>query len=274
MHFTRTPYFIDYGEYRDFRYFQSDYFDLRELYNRCPQLFTNKWVIITALDYSDFLPPDESDIYYKSSEKPFKLTSPMDLPSSGCGDEYYFFDEKINTQSLKVLTDLQPFDNVRLSETNVNQFDKHWDLLNQVQASGYMFFGQFTTFIFKDKSSVQAFIESAYYKGVPKIHIAEYKAQIRALRNPPTIANEKCAKRGCKNNRIMYGVNCARHHYQMLKGNLFLGEIFDDPLPGEKRRSISDGNIPNSDKLILGITALLVISFIALTVCFILAINR
>ncbi|MBP7862684.1 hypothetical protein KA183_13450 [bacterium] len=198
----------------------------------------------------------------------------MDLPSSGCGDEYYFFDEKINTQSLKVLTDLQPFDNVRLSETNVNQFDKHWDLLNQVQASGYMFFGQFTTFIFKDKSSVQAFIESAYYKGVPKIHIAEYKAQIRALRNPPTIANEKCAKRGCKNNRIMYGVNCARHHYQMLKGNLFLGEIFDDPLPGEKRRSISDGNIPNSDKLILGITALLVISFIALTVCFILAINR
>lgn len=275
MHLTRAPYFIDYGEYRDFRYFQSDYGIVRELSEHCPQIFANKWVLCTAFDGTDFMAPgeEENDDYKVLNEKPFKLKSILDLPSSGNGDEFYFFDEEVAVESLNALNEIQPFDEVRLSDTNVSGFDKNWEQLNEVKATAYLFSGNYSTFIFKDKSSVQSFIESAYYKRIPTIHIEQEISRRKYLRDRPT-TNEKCIKDDCQRKRILYGVNCAKHHYQMLNGDMFLEEIFDDPLPGEERRSISLQNLTNSDKLILGFTALLVISFIVLIVCFVVATTK
>ncbi len=273
MHLTRAPYFIDYGEYRDFRYFQSDYGFINDLQERYPQIFTNKWVICTSFDGTDFMPPGGDDDYKVLNEKPFKLKSILELPSSGNGDEFYFFDEEVSIESLRVLTETQPFDEARLSDTNVSALDKNWDQLNQVKATAYLFSGNYLTFIFKDKSSVQSFIESDYYKRIPTIHVEEEISRRRYLRNKPT-TNEKCIKEDCQRKRVVYGVNCAKHHYQMLHGDMFLEELFDDPLPGDESPPVTAQRITFTGKVVLGITALLVISFIALTVCFILATAR
>ncbi len=232
MHFTRAPYFIDYGEYRDFRYFQSNYGFRRELLEHCPKIFANKWVICTAFDGTDFMSPGEDDFYKLLNEKPFELKSILDLPSSGNGDEFYFFNEEGSVKSLKVLTEVQLFDESRLSDTDVSALDKNWDQLNQVKATAYLFSGNYSTFIFKDESSVQSFIDSAFYKRIPTIHIEEEIESRRHLRNTPT-ANEKCIQENCDRKRILYGVNCAKHHHQMLNGDMFLDELFDSPLPGD-----------------------------------------
>lgn len=268
MHLTRAPYFIDYGEYRDFRYFQSDHSFLNELNIHCPELFANKWAVCTLIDGSTFNLPDTFDGYSVC-----KLSSNSDLPWGEEGIEYYFFDDRVSVESLKILIEVQPFDENRLSDIDVSKFDKNWDQLHAVKAAGYLFFGQYSTFIFRDKSSVQPFIDSAFYRKIPVLHIDEEIARRRYLRNLPT-TNGRCTQKGCKRNRVVYGIHCPKHHYQMLKGDLFLDEIFDDPLPDGKRHPISLHNMINSDRLVLGITALLIISFIALILCFVLTTTK
>ncbi|MDX2106747.1 MAG: hypothetical protein SFY67_10140 [Candidatus Melainabacteria bacterium] len=120
----REPYYIDYGEYREFRFFQSDYRFILTFCRHYPKVLSNKWAIVTAFDYAILLPP---------------------------------------------------------------------------------------------------------------------------------------------------GVNCPKHHYRMLHGSENLKMLFDEPLPGEERRSISLENM--GDRILLGIIAILLISFSVLIVCFVLVSN-
>lgn len=268
----REPYFIDYGEYREFRFFQSDYRFILTFCRHYPKVLSNKWAIVTAFDYAILLPPGEAeyDAYKSLNDKPFKFQWFDELPSSGNGDEYYFFNQEVDVSSLKVLTEVQPFDSVRLSNTDLKSLDANFEQLNQIEASAYVFFGIHTTVIFKDAIDVEKFIESSFYKAIPQRHIEEHKARIRALRNAPT-SNKQCAQRGCKLKSVYYGVNCPKHHYRMLHGSENLKMLFDEPLPGEERRSISLENM--GDRILLGIIAILLISFSVLIVCFVLASN-
>jgi len=242
-----------------------------ELCRHYPKLLSNKWCIVTAFDYSELVPPGESEggIYKDLNDKPFKFEAVFELPSSGNGDEYYFFDEQVDVSTLKILTEVQPFDNFRLSEIDLSTLDKNFNQLNEVNAIAYKFNGQYQTLIFKSPMSVQKFIDSSHFRGIPDIHIAENAAYIRSFRNAPT-SNAKCAQKGCKGRSILYGVNCPRHHYQMLHGDENLSELFDEPIPGGEFLETPSQDFFISDKTALKIASALGISFIIVLTCYVL----
>lgn len=264
---SRPPYFIDYGEYRGFRYFQSDRYYLRDLLRYCPKLWSHKWAIMTAFDYSEFLPPGNASLYNDYNDNPFRIESFSDYPSSGNGDEFYYFDEYVDVASLSVLSEIQPFDEHRLSEIDLSTLDKNWSQLEQVKATGYTFDGAYHTYIFKSDISVQKFLVSEFVKRTPLLHLDEEAARIRALRNPER-GPGKCARKNCRNTRVKYGVNCPRHHYEMLNGKEVVKEIFDDPLPGDSA-PLSVQPPVGIDRWVAGVALLLALAFILVFGCFI-----
>lgn len=211
------PYWIDYGEYRDFCYFQTNYFLMHELLKCCPHLFKKKWAVLTSIDCDEMRPPGHAP-QWKKWNRAVQLKKGDEYPVSMSFDEIYLFDREVQMSELQQLTERQTFGDERMSTVDLSMFDAGWAKIDEVNACSLIIIDGWTTFIFKDKKAARKFQGTGFYKRISTIHIDKMKAMKRNLLNFP-IAWGRCAQPNCNKNRVMFGVNCPRHHFIMIEGH-------------------------------------------------------
>ncbi|MBP7862636.1 hypothetical protein KA183_13210 [bacterium] len=216
-HYYLAPHWIDYGEYGDYCYFQSDIGFLDELIKASPEILEGKWALVTTCDGEEFLPPGGSSWLKEWTSGTKQLEPNFVLPISGECDEIYFFDNKINLDDLRILTESLQFLEERLSEADPSRVAESWKILKAVNASAYFSATDTTLIIFKNKEAAACFQQTDFYKSIPELHLSQMVDYERSWRNQPTV-NEKCIQDGCNENRLQFGVNCPTHHHNMLLG--------------------------------------------------------
>ncbi len=202
------PNWIDYGEHGDYCYFQSDIPFLDALIECCPEVFLNKWALVSTVKYQK-VPLDTA-------------TSPIlgiddEISIYGDGDEMYFFDYEVKVQDLQVLKDTQDLYTPRLSEADPKIFQFDWQRLDAVNACALISWGDIVLFIFKDKTVARKFQDSDFYRKIPTLHLTYLNNWEQRWLLQDTVP-EKCAQSECNENRVKFGVNCPKHHCKMMTG--------------------------------------------------------
>lgn len=215
-HYWIAPHWIDYGEYGDFCYFQTDFHFIQELSKQSPHLFLDKWAVYTAYDGDEMLPPGHRPDW-KELNSPVQLKTAFDFGWSGMMDEVYLFDRQIKRAELQLLKERLKFCTERLSEVDLSMFAQDWKILEQVGAYGHLSEEDHFTYIFKDKIAAKNFMQTDFFKKVSTIHYEEMD-RARQGRLKYELGSGKCAFANCDETRIRLGVNCPRHHYTMMTG--------------------------------------------------------
>lgn len=93
-----------------------------------------------------------------------------------------------------------------------NSNEQFWQILEQAGVKAYK---NDHLIVLKDEALVKHFLASAWVRDLPDEHIKEYKFTLQTWLAMERTA-EPCAQPGCQHQRIKYGANCARHHFEML----------------------------------------------------------
>ena len=185
-----------------------------EVLETCPEILKSKWVAMTRFDSSFLVPYGESkgtapDVWMG---EPKLVDNLQDLPWSG-HDEFLVFDYEPDIDAINKLKDFH--EGTRFSE-------EHWRQLEGCGATSY-----FVDDIFlatKNKELIARFLQSDFVRDLPEWHHRQNAAELAHWLEQAT-TDAVCAKPDCGQNAVVQGVNCPRHHFEMLYGEPFPDEL-------------------------------------------------
>jgi hypothetical protein len=225
------PHWIESGEHLGYRWFQSDLDIVGEFTESCPEALLNKWAIMTAFDGESYFPFKQSrgrakDVWMGEPKPVFGLD---DFLWTGNGDEFYIFEAEPAAETLSCLQgDL--FFPAKLDLTDQDALEVCWNKIHQLQqinASAYFKISSISVLAISSEQLADRFMQSPFFLNIPKLHIEENKRTLRGWLQME-VTSQPCAKESCTDRRIPYGVNCPRHHFEMLYGIDFPDDLLHD----------------------------------------------
>jgi hypothetical protein len=222
------PFWIEHGVNAGYHWFQSNYSIQDKFLEICPEILTDKWAAMTKFDHADMTPlvpsKETQDVWMGA---PKLISSFTDLPWSGNEDEFYFYDGEPSAEMIAAIGKDISFGmkNISLMETsNDPELLQNWERILESGAETYWLDHNMEFIATKNQVLAARFLESEIVKSIPTLQIDINERRLRGWLAMAT-TDEPCGASGCNANRIPYGANCPRHHFEMLFATKFPDEL-------------------------------------------------
>ncbi|MBX3149034.1 hypothetical protein KF728_02675 [Candidatus Obscuribacterales bacterium] len=221
----QEPFWVNSGSLDDLFWFQSDYRFIFDALDSISDAFVGKWAVMTSFDCQRLTPlkpaPQAADLW---TGYPKQVSGSNDFPGSGNDDEFYIFQNAPSADSVAQLNVPLFSDSSIHSGATESQVSVVSRRLTSLSAESYILIDSSEFFATRNEQLATQILNSEAFKNISSAHVEINKQPLRNWLSMET-SDERCGVLECENNRVRFGTNCPRHHFEMLYARKFPDEF-------------------------------------------------
>jgi hypothetical protein len=221
----QEPFWANSGSLDDLFWFQSDYRFVFDALDSISDALVGKWAVMTSFDCQRLSPLEPaSEAADQWMGFPKQVSGSDDFPGSGNDDEFYIFQNAPSADSVAQLNVALFSDTSIHSGATESQLSAVSRRLTNLSAESYILVDSSEFFATRNEQLAKQILNSEAFKNIPSAHIEINKQRLRNWLEMETSA-ERCCVLECENKRVRFGINCPRHHFEMLYARKFPDEL-------------------------------------------------